>query len=79
LCDAIYADKVGKHLVNNAYYTFFLNAFNLDKQKESICLKLLLLLKEIFKINVQYKEEMYKLVTKTDKHKLKAINLENIH
>ena len=42
--DTIYADK-GEHLTNNTYYQFFLNA--LDKQEESIRLKLSLLLKEI--------------------------------
>jgi len=59
--DTTYADK-GEHLTNNAYYQSFLNA--LDKQEESICLKLSSLLKEISEVDIEYRESMYKLVTK---------------
>jgi hypothetical protein len=53
LFDTIYADKEGERLANSVYYQSFLNA--LDKQKESIRLKLSSLLKEISKIDVRYK------------------------
>ncbi|CAB5351845.1 unnamed protein product [Rhizophagus irregularis] len=59
--DTTYADK-GEHLTNNAYYQSFLNA--LDKQEESIRLKLSSLLKEISKVDIEYRDSMYKLVTK---------------
>jgi hypothetical protein len=59
--DTTYADK-GEHLTNNAYYQSFLNALN--KQEESIRLKLSSLLKEISKVDIEYKDSMYKLVTK---------------
>ena len=61
LFDTTYTDK-GKHLTNNAYYQSFLNA--LDKQEESICLKLSSLLKEISEVDIEYRKSMYKLVTK---------------
>ena len=61
LFDTTYTDK-GEHLTKNAYYQSFLNA--LDKQEESIRLKLSLLLKEIFEVNIEYRDSMYKLVTK---------------
>ncbi|GBB92065.1 hypothetical protein RclHR1_01960015 [Rhizophagus clarus] len=47
LFDTTYADK-GEYLTNNAYYQSFLNA--LDKQEESIRLKLSSLLKEFPKL-----------------------------
>ncbi|CAB5362484.1 unnamed protein product [Rhizophagus irregularis] len=59
--DTTYADK-GEHLTNNAYYQSFLNA--LDKQEESIRLKLSSLLKEISEVDIEYRDSMYKLVTK---------------
>ena len=61
LFDTTYADK-GKHLTKNAYYQSFLNA--LDKQEESIRLKLSSLLKEISEVDIEYRDSMYKLVTK---------------
>ncbi|RIA79205.1 hypothetical protein C1645_841268 [Glomus cerebriforme] len=61
LFDTTYADK-GEHLTNNSYYQSFLNA--LDKQEEFIRLKLSSLLKEIFGVDIGYRESMYKLVTK---------------
>jgi hypothetical protein len=61
LFDTTYADK-GERLTNNAYYQLFLNA--LDKQEESIRLKLLSLLKEISEVDIEYRDSMYKLVTK---------------
>ncbi|GES84373.1 DNA polymerase family B-domain-containing protein [Rhizophagus clarus] len=61
LFDTTYADK-GECLTNNAYYKSFLNA--LDKQEESIRLKLSSLLKEISEIDIEYRDSMYKLVTK---------------
>src|SRR5437588_2449384 len=61
LFDTIYADKE-EHLTNNAYYQSFLNA--LDKQEESIRLKLSSLLKEISEVDIEYRDSMYKLVTK---------------
>src|SRR2546430_16669382 len=68
LFDTTYADKE-EHLTNNAYYQSFLNA--LDKQEESICLKLSSLLKEISEVDIEYRDSMYKLVTKK-----RAISLE---
>ena len=61
LFDTTYADK-GEHLTKNAYYQSFLNA--LDKQEESIRLKLSSLLKEISEVDIEYRDSMYKLVTK---------------
>ncbi|PKY60604.1 hypothetical protein RhiirA4_431246 [Rhizophagus irregularis] len=61
LFDTTYADK-GEHLTNNAYYQSLLNA--LDKQEESIRLKLSSLLKEISEVDIEYRDSMYKLVTK---------------
>src|SRR6266496_202423 len=61
LFDTIYADKE-EHLTNNAYYQSFLNA--LDKQEESIRLKLSSLLKEISEVDIGYRESIYKLVIK---------------
>ena len=61
LFDTTYADK-GEYLTNNDYYQSFLNA--LDKQEESIRLKLSSLLKEISEVDIEYRESMYKLVTK---------------
>jgi DNA polymerase elongation subunit (family B) len=60
--DTTYANKIEKHSGYNAYYTSFLNA--LDKQEESIRLKLSSLLKEISEVDIGYRESMYKLVTK---------------
>src|ERR1041385_3061616 len=54
LFDTTYADK-GEHLTNNDYYQSFLNA--LDKQEESIRLKLLSLLKEISEVDIRRSEE----------------------
>ncbi|CAG8580846.1 9227_t:CDS:2, partial [Ambispora gerdemannii] len=62
LFDTTYANKIEKHSGYNAYYTSFLNA--LDKQEESIRLKLSSLLKEISEVDIGYRESMYKLVTK---------------
>ena len=61
LFDTTYADE-GEHLTENVYYQSFLNA--LDKQEESIRLKLSSLLKEISEVNIEYRDSMYKLVTK---------------
>ena len=61
LFDTTYADK-GEHLTKNAYYQSFLNA--LVKQEESIRLKLSSLLKEISEVDIEYRESIYKLVTK---------------
>jgi DNA polymerase elongation subunit (family B) len=71
--DTNYIGKVVKYSGNNAYYTSFLNA--LDKQEESIQLRLSSLLKEISKIDVEYKKEMYKLVIKSAK-KGKIVTIE---
>ncbi|RGB32334.1 hypothetical protein C1646_762986 [Rhizophagus diaphanus] len=62
LFNTTYANKIEKHSGCNAYYTFFFNALN--KQEEFICLKLSLLLKEISEVDIEYRESMYKLVTK---------------
>ena len=62
LFDTTYANKIEKCSGYNAYYTSFLNA--LDKQEESIRLKLSSLLKEISEVDIEYRESMYKLVTK---------------
>ena len=62
LFDTTYANKIEKRSGYNAYYTSFLNA--LDKQEESIRLKLSSLLKEISEVDIEYRESMYKLVTK---------------
>jgi hypothetical protein len=70
----MYADKIVKYSENEAYWSSYLNA--LDKQEESIRLKLTTLLAEISKIDVGCRDEMYKLVTKVGKHKSKAISLE---
>src|SRR5256884_7210563 len=70
LFDTTYADK-GEYLTNNAYYQSFLNA--LDKQEESIRLKLSSLLKEISKVDIEYRDSMYKLVTKK---RYRAMSLE---
>ena len=59
--DTIYVDK-GENLTKNAYYQSFLNV--LDKQEESIRLKLSSLLKEISEVDIEYRDSMYKLVTK---------------
>ena len=56
--DTTYADK-REHLTKNAYYQSFLNA--LDKQEESIRLKLS---SEISEVDIEYRDSMYKLVTK---------------
>ena len=61
LFDITYANK-REHLTKNAYYQSFLNA--LDKQEESIRLKLSSLLKEISEVDIEYRDSMYKLVTK---------------
>ncbi|CAB4392006.1 unnamed protein product [Rhizophagus irregularis] len=57
LFDTTYADK-GERLTDNAYYRSFLNA--LDKQEESIRLKLSSLLKEISEVDIEYRDSMYK-------------------
>ena len=62
LFDTTYVNKIEKRSGYNAYYTFFLNA--LDKQEESIRLKLSSLLKEISEVDIEYRKSMYKLVTK---------------
>jgi len=74
LFDTTYADKEGERLTNNAHYQPFLNA--LDKQEESIHLKLTTLLAEISQDNMECREGMYKLVTKVGKRKSKAMSLE---
>ncbi|GBC18995.1 DNA polymerase family B-domain-containing protein [Rhizophagus irregularis DAOM 181602=DAOM 197198] len=61
LFDTTYADK-GECLTNSAYCQPFINALN--KQEESIRLKLSSLLKEISEVDIEYRESMYKLVTK---------------
>ena len=76
LYDTTYTDKIIKCLGNNAYWSSFLST--LDKQEESICIKLTTLLAEIFQDNMRYREKMYKLVTKAGKYKSKAMTLENI-
>src|ERR1044072_552771 len=58
LFDTTYADK-GEHLTNNDYYQSFLNV--LDKQEESIRLKLLSLLKEISEVDIGYKESFKRM------------------
>ena len=73
LFDTIYADKIVKCSENNTYYTSFLNV--LDKQEDSIHLKLSSLLKEISEVDIGYRESMYKLVTKVGKHKSEAMSL----
>ena len=50
LFDTTYADK-REHLTKNVYYQSFLNA--LDKQEESIRLKLSSLLKEISEVDIE--------------------------
>src|SRR6266480_96766 len=70
LFDTTYADK-GEHLTENVYYQSFLNA--LDKQEESIRLKLSSLLKEISEVDIEYRDSMYKLVTKK---RYRAMSLE---
>src|ERR1041384_6124576 len=60
LFDTTYANKIEKLSGYNAYYTSFFNA--LDKQEKSIRLKLSSLFKEISKVDIEYRESMYKLV-----------------
>ncbi|CAG8564252.1 11880_t:CDS:2 [Cetraspora pellucida] len=74
LYDTIYANKIVKCSGNDAYWSSFLSA--LDKQEESIRIKLTTLLAEIFQDDIRSREEMYKLVTKASKHKSKAMTLE---
>ncbi|CAB4476463.1 unnamed protein product [Rhizophagus irregularis] len=62
LFDTTYANRIVKCSESNAYYQSFLNA--LDKQEESIRLKLSSLLKEISEADIGYRDSMYKLVTK---------------
>ncbi|RIA81938.1 hypothetical protein C1645_836154 [Glomus cerebriforme] len=69
-----YADKIVKYSGNDVYWSSYLNA--LDKQEESIRLKLTTLLAEISKIDVGCRDRMYKLVTKPGKCKSKAMTLE---
>ncbi|PKK56893.1 hypothetical protein RhiirC2_799093 [Rhizophagus irregularis] len=69
LFDTTYADK-GGHLTNNAYYQSFLNA--LDKQEESICLKLSSLLKEISEVDIEYRDKQYLTSYYLDECKLLA-------
>ncbi|RIA92726.1 hypothetical protein C1645_820224 [Glomus cerebriforme] len=61
LFDTTYADK-GEHLTNNSHCQSLFNT--LDKQEESIRLKLSSLLKEISEVDIEYRDSMYKLVTK---------------
>ncbi|CAB4382369.1 unnamed protein product [Rhizophagus irregularis] len=72
--DDTYADKIVKYSGNDVYWSFYLNV--LDKQEDSIRLKLTTLLAEISKINVSCRDRMYKLVTKPGKRKSKAMTLE---
>jgi len=74
LFNSTYADKIVKYSGNDVYWSSYLNA--LDKQEESIRLKLTTLLAEISKIDVGCRDRMYKLVTKPGKRKPKAITLE---
>ncbi|CAB4386485.1 unnamed protein product [Rhizophagus irregularis] len=74
LFNSTYADKIVKYSGNDVYWSFYLNA--LDKQEESIRLKLTTLLAEISKIDVDCRDRMYKLVTKPGKRKSKAMTLE---
>jgi hypothetical protein len=74
LFNSTYADKIVKYSGNEAYWSSYLNA--LDKQEESIRLKLTTLLAEISKIDVGCRDGMYKLVTKVGKRKSKAMSLE---
>ncbi|PKC59830.1 DNA/RNA polymerase [Rhizophagus irregularis] len=62
LFNSTYADKIVKYSGNDAYWSSYLNA--LDKQEQSIRLKLTTLLAEISKIDVGCRDGMYKLVTK---------------
>ncbi|CAG8450114.1 15833_t:CDS:2 [Cetraspora pellucida] len=63
-----------KCLGNDAYWSFFLST--LDKQEESIHIKLMPLLAEISQDDIGSREKMYKFVTKASKHKSKAMTLE---
>ena len=63
LFDTTYADK-GEYLTKNAYYQSFLNA--LDKQEESIRLKLLSLLKEISEVDIEYRDSMYNQLLRSE-------------
>ncbi|CAB4495837.1 unnamed protein product [Rhizophagus irregularis] len=74
LFNSTYADKIVKYSGNDVYWSSYLNA--LDKQEESIRLKLTTLLAEISKIDVGCRDRMYKLVTKPGKRKPKAMTLE---
>ena len=74
LYDTTYTDKIVKCMGNDAYWSSFLSA--LDKQEESIRIKLSILLAEISQDNKGCREEMYKLVTKASKRKSKAMTLE---
>jgi hypothetical protein len=51
-----YADKIVKYLGNNAYWSSFLSALN--KQEESICIRLTTLLAEIFQNNMGCREKI---------------------
>ncbi|CAG8576693.1 16678_t:CDS:2 [Cetraspora pellucida] len=68
LYDTTYADKIVKCSGNDAYWSSFLST--LDKQKESIHIKLMILLAEISQNDIGSRKEIYKLVTK-------ATNLQN--
>ncbi|GBB93124.1 hypothetical protein RclHR1_21130002 [Rhizophagus clarus] len=74
LFNSTYADKIVKYLGYDVYWSSYLNA--LDKQEESIRLKLTTLLAEISKIDVSCRDRMYKLVTKPGKRKSKVMTLE---
>jgi hypothetical protein len=74
LFNSTYANKIVKYSGNDAYWSSYLNA--LDKQEESICLKLTTLLAEISKVDIEYRDSMYKLVTKTSKRESKAMTIE---
>jgi hypothetical protein len=74
LFNSTYANKIVKYSGNDAYWSSYLNT--LDKQEESICLKLTTLLAEISKVDVEYRDSMYKVVTKTSKRESKAMTIE---
>ncbi|CAG8610586.1 21411_t:CDS:2, partial [Gigaspora rosea] len=76
LYDTTYVDKIVKCSGNDAYWSSFLSA--LDKQEESIRIKLTTLLAEISQDDIGSREKMYEFVTKAGKHKSKAMTLENI-
>ncbi|CAG8501547.1 4706_t:CDS:2 [Cetraspora pellucida] len=64
LYDTTYVDKIVKCSRNDAYWSSFLST--LDKQKESIRIKLMTLLAEIFQDDIGSREKIYKFVTKAE-------------